>query len=101
MTVFNRAELPDNIVTIEQLVAYGSLALMAMNPNVAAIEGVGISQRAAQAGTFFIDADGKHRLLCRVSLEISPDYLAGGKQTWTYVQPLSENLLPANFIKAV
>ncbi len=97
MTTFNRAELPSNITTIEELVAWGSLALMAMNPTTVAIEGVGLSQRAAQAGIYYIDADAKHRLLCRVSLEISPEYLSGGQQLWNYVQPLSENLLPSGF----
>lgn len=98
MTAINIAtDIPSNIVTLEQLAAWCGLALSNINPSVKAVEGVGYSERCSQAGIFYVEADNKYRLLCRQSLQVSPDYLAGGLKMWTYIQPLSNTALPATF----
>jgi hypothetical protein len=98
MTTINIAtQVPSSITTLEQLAAWSFLALAAVNPQLVAIEGPGISERVAQAGQFYVPSDNKYRLLGRLSLVVSPDHLAGGAKSWTYVQELSNTALPAAY----
>lgn len=98
MTVLNIAnQIPNSITTVEQAAAWSGLALANLNPQLQAIEGIGINQQVAQAGIFYVASDNKYRLLVRLSMEVSPDYLIGGQKLWTYVQPFSTTALPAGF----
>lgn len=98
MTAINiTTDIPSQINTLEKLAAWANLALANINPTLQATEGVGYSERVAQAGIFFVLADNKYRFLGRSSIEISPDYLAGGSKTWNYAQELSNTPLPALF----
>ncbi|MEH2250075.1 glucose-6-phosphate dehydrogenase [Nostoc sp.] len=98
MTALNIAtQIPSQITTLEQLHAWTSLALFAINPDLTVIEGVGYTERAAQAGNFWVAADSKTRIICRLSLAVSPDYLSASGKPWTFVQPLSNTPLPATF----
>jgi len=98
MTAINVAtDIPSGINTLEKLAAWACLSLANVNPTVEVIEGVGYVERAAQAGPFFVPSENKHRLLCRLSMQISADYQAGGAKTWSYVQELSNTTLPATF----
>ncbi|MHC5721158.1 MAG: glucose-6-phosphate dehydrogenase, partial [Nostoc sp.] len=98
MTALNIAtQIPSQIVTLEQLHAWSAQALFALNPGLTVIEGVGYTERAAQAGNYWVAADVKTRMICRLSLEISPDALSGSGKPWIYVQPLSNTALPASF----
>lgn len=90
-------QIPNSIQTLEQAAAWSGLALANINPQLQAIEGVGINQQVAQAGIFYVATDNKYRLLVRLSLEVSPDYLFGGQKMWTYVQPFSTTAIPAGF----
>lgn len=94
MTAFTSADIPPTIKTVEQLYVWASVALTTINPTLTAVEGVGIAERVAQTNIYYISADAKSRILSRVSLEIAPEYLAGGKHLWEYVAPLSELPLP-------
>jgi hypothetical protein len=98
MTALNiSTDIPSQINTLEKLVAWANLALANVNPALTAIEGVGYTERCAQAGVFYVAADNKYRLLGRVSVQMSADYLAGGAKMWTYAQELSNTALPATF----
>ena len=98
MTSINIAtDIPSGINTLEKLAVWVDLALSAVNPTVTAIEGPGYTERVAQAGTFFVQSDNKHRFLGRVSIQMSADYMSGGGKLWTYAQELSSTALPANF----
>ncbi|MEH2139907.1 glucose-6-phosphate dehydrogenase [Nostoc sp.] len=98
MTAINIAtDIPSQIDTLEKLHMWSALALFAINPSITVIEGVGYTERAAQAGTFWVQADAKTRGIFRASLEISPDYLSGSNKPWTYAQPISNTALPASF----
>lgn len=98
MTAINiTTDIPSQINTLEKLAAWANLALANINPNLQATEGVGYTERVAQAGVFYVLADNKYRFLGRTSIEISPDHLAGGAKTWTYAQELSNAALPALF----
>ncbi len=96
-TIAIATDIPSAINTLEKLAAWSHLALANINPALTAIEGVGYTERCSQAGIFYIQADNKYRLLGRNSIQISPDYLAGGAKMWTYAQELSNTALPATF----
>jgi hypothetical protein len=96
MTAINIAtDIPSQINTLEKLYVWAALALANINPQVTAIEGVGYTERCAQAGIFYVAADNKYRALLRGSIQVSADHLAGGAKNWTYAQELSNDPLPA------
>lgn len=98
MTAINIAtDIPSQINTLEKLYVWAGLALANINPQVTAVEGIGYTERCAQAGIFYVAADNKHRALLRGSIQVSADYLAGGAKNWTFAQELSTNPLPAIF----
>jgi hypothetical protein len=98
MTALNiGTDIPSGINTLEKLTAWCLLTLQNINPSLKAIEGVGYEERVAQAGIFYVAADNKYRMLGRTSIQISPDYLAGGAKLWTYAQELSNTAIPSTF----
>ncbi|MBE9182880.1 glucose-6-phosphate dehydrogenase [Oculatella sp. LEGE 06141] len=98
MTAINIAtDIPSQINTVEKLATWCALVLANINPQMTVIEGVGYQERAAQAGVFYVAADNKYRLLGRVSIEMSPEHLAGGSKSWTYAQELSNTAIPTVF----
>lgn len=98
MTALNIAtDIPSGINTLEKLVAWGSLTLAATNPQLKAVEGTGYQERVAQANPYYIEADNKHRLIGRQSIQLDASYLAGGAKTWTFAQELSSTAIPASF----
>lgn len=98
MTAINIAtQIPSQINTLEKLAAWTGLALANINPALTAIEGVGYTERVSQAGIFYVQADNKYRALIRLSIQMSPDYLAAGGKLWTYAQELSNTAIPAIF----
>lgn len=98
MTALNIAtQIPSQINTVEKLHVWTGLLLANLNPSLTAIEGVGYTERCAQAGIYYVAADNKYRALIRDSIQISPDYLAGGDKLWTYAQELSNTAIPAIF----
>ncbi|MHC5914893.1 MAG: glucose-6-phosphate dehydrogenase [Nostoc sp.] len=98
MTALNIAtQIPSQITTLEQLHAWSAQALFAINPTLSVIEGVGYTERAAQAGNFWVAADSKTRMICRLSLQVSPDSLSASGKQWTFIQELSNTALPSTF----
>jgi hypothetical protein len=98
MTTLNLAQIPSAINTVEKLAAWCGLVLANVNPGLTAIEGVGYTERVAQAGVFYVAAANKYRLLIRESIEVSPDYLAGGTKLWTQAQSISDAAIPQIFL---
>lgn len=98
MTAINIAtQIPSHIDSLEKLAVWCGLALGNLNAGLTAIEGVGYTERVSQAGIFYVQADNKYRALIRHSIEMSPDYLAGGSKLWTYAQQLSNTAIPNLF----
>lgn len=98
MTTINlTTDIPSAINTLEKLHVWSGLTLANINPSLTAIEGVGYTERVSQAGIFYVAADNKYRALIRGSIQISPDYLAGGAKLWTFAQELSNTAIPAIF----
>lgn len=90
-------QIPSQIDTVEKLYVWSGLVLANLNPGLTAIEGVGYTERCAQAGVFYVSADNKYRALVRGSIQMSPDYLAGGAKLWTFAQALSNSAIPPIF----
>ncbi|NJN89363.1 MAG: glucose-6-phosphate dehydrogenase [Leptolyngbyaceae cyanobacterium SL_5_14] len=90
-------DIPSAINTVEKLHAWSALLLSNVNPQVIVVEGVGYTERAAQAGVFYVAADNKHRILTRHSIQMSPDYMNGNAKIWQYAMELSTIAIPASF----
>ncbi|MCV3216677.1 hypothetical protein OGM63_24770 [Plectonema radiosum NIES-515] len=98
MTALNPAtDIPSNIDSLEKLAVWVGMSLSAINLTATALEAPGYSQRVAQSGIFYVEADNKHRALIRLSVVISPDHLASANNIWTYAQPLSDAQIPSSF----
>jgi hypothetical protein len=62
MTALNiTTDIPSQINTLEKLYVWAGLALANINPSLTAIEGVGYTERCAQAGIYYVAADNKYR----------------------------------------
>ena len=100
MTALNVAtDIPSQIASYEELAMWAMLVLSATYPTLTSVEGVGYTERAAQAGTFFVQAENRHVFLGRISLTVSPAYLSGGQKPWKYAQSLG-NATVDNAFKA-
>lgn len=97
MTAFVKAQLPDSVDSLEELAVWAISTLSFINADTTAIEGPGISERAAQAGIFYVETDKKYRFLGRVSIQMSSEYLSGSAKLWNYAQPLATTDIPAIF----
>lgn len=98
MTTFNKeTDLPTNIDTLEKLAVWVGSALAKINLTRVAVEAPGYSQRVAQHGIFYVEADNKHRALIRMSIPVDNDHLAGASNVWTYALPLSNDDIPNEF----
>jgi hypothetical protein len=98
MTALAPAQIPASCDTLEKLAVWCAVTLQAINPTLAAIEGVGYTERVAQANPFWVAADNRHRMIMRLSIPMDAAYLAGGAKTWTYAQILVNTAIPAGYI---
>lgn len=90
-------DIPSAINTVEKLHAWSALLLTNINPQVIVVEGVGYTERASQAGVFYVAADNKHRLLARQSIQMNADYMNGNLKVWQYAMEISTIAIPAGF----
>ncbi|BDA68217.1 No_hits_found [Calothrix sp. PCC 7716] len=97
MTAFSKTQLPNSVDTLEELAVWAILSLSHINSDLIVIEGAGSTERAAQAGVFYVESDKKYRFLGRVSVEMSKNYLSGNDGMWNYAQPLSSVEIPTIF----
>ena len=59
---------------------------------------MGYEERVAQANVFYIAADNKYRLISRVSLQVTPDFLSGGSKMWNYMMEVGNTAIPTQFV---
>ncbi|AKG21277.1 hypothetical protein [Calothrix sp. 336/3] len=98
MTAFNKdTDLPSNIDSLEKLAFWVGSALAQINLTTTAIEAPGYTQRVAQHGVFYVEADNKYRALIRMSIPMNVEHLIGANNPWTYAMPISETAIPASF----
>jgi hypothetical protein len=98
MTAINlAADIPNAIVTLEQLDAWVGLTIARINPSLAVLEAENYAQFVAQSGIFSA-ADNSNRLLVRTSLKLDPNYISDrSKKLWMFVEEFSNVAIPAAF----
>lgn len=98
MTAINLAlDVPNAIVTLEQLTAWCGLVTTRINPKLAILEAENFAQYVSQSGIFSA-ADNSSRLLVRNSLELDPNYVSDrSKKLWMFTKEFSNVAIPADF----
>ena len=98
MTLINLAnDIPNAIVTYEQLHAWSGLVLTRLNPTLSVLESDNFAQFVMQSGIFSA-ADNTSRLLIRSSIALQPDYVSDrSKKLWMFASEFSNIAVPASF----
>ena len=98
MTAINlTTDIPNSIVTLEQLHAWSGLTLNRINPTLAILEAENFAQYVVQAGIFSA-ADNSNRLLTRASLKLDPNYVSDrSKKLWMWTTEFSQVAIPDAF----
>jgi hypothetical protein len=90
-------DIPNAIVTLEQLHAWSGLTLARINPSLAILEAENFAQYVMQSGIFSA-ADNSNRLLTRASLSLDMNYISDrSKKLWMFVDEFSNVAIPAAF----
>ena len=97
MTAFTTTDIPSNVRTLEQLVAWGVLALQRVNPGVKLLETSGNpAQKVAEAVLLTADDDST-RLIVRAALQVKDGYAETNVKFWENILPISDTILPAAY----
>lgn len=101
MTAFTKAQIPDEITTLEQLGAWCALALQYNYSAIQVREAENtLPEITAQALPILLP-DGSQRLVTRVSVPLSKNYTSDtSKKFWEHVQEIGTVELPTLFRKA-
>lgn len=98
MTALDKAQIPNQINTVERLLAWAGLALGFINPTKAIVEAAGENaERVVQ--TFVLRADdGSERLIVRATLPLDPNWRSDDANAfWLQVTDLENVDLPAAY----
>lgn len=99
MTAFSKTDLPDNVVTLEQLFTWVSLALQSTAGSLAIQEIAGAAPELAIACTPFrivaTEGDYHDRLIVRGSVRFADDWFT--RKAWLATEELTATALPAIF----
>jgi len=98
MTTINLAtDIPNAIVTLEQLSAWSNLVLARINPTLAVLEAENYNQFVVQSGIFSA-ADNSNRLVGRTSLSLDMNYISDrSKKLWMFVHEFGNVQIPDAF----
>lgn len=98
MTTLTKAQIPNQINTVERLMAWCGLALGFINPTKAIVEAAGENpEKIIQ--TFILRADdGSERLIIRAALPLDPNWRSQSTQAfWLNVQDIENVNLPTAY----
>lgn len=98
MTALTKADIPDNINTVEKLAVWCDTLLQHLNPELTVIEASGGVDRAAISQPWFITASAPPtwRVISRTSIQVQANWQRGGK-IWNFAQELSGATIPSEF----
>lgn len=102
MTTLTKAQIPNQINTVERLMAWCGLALGFINPTKAIVEAAGENpEKIIQ--TFILRADdGSERLIIRAALPLDPNWRSQSTQAfWLNVTDIENVNLPAAYQQPV
>lgn len=90
-------QIPNTIVTLEQLHVWSGLALSFIHPNTKVLETEVGSVHVMQNGTFQAQ-DGTERIFIRSSIELEPEFkFDNSKKLWMFAKELGQIVVPAGF----
>ncbi len=98
MTTINLAtDIPNAIVTLEQLGAWVGLTTARINPTLAILEAENYNQFVMQSGIFSA-ADNSNRLVQRASYRLDMNYISDRtKKLWMFANEFSNVAIPDAF----
>ncbi len=98
MTALTKTQIPNQINTVERLMAWCGLTLGFINPTKAVVEAAGENaERVVQSFVLRAD-DGTERLIIRASLPLDPNWRANSSDAfWLLVQDLENVDLPSAY----
>lgn len=101
MVAFTKAQMPNSINTVEGVAAWAAAVLSATHVGVEVTEAPGFVEPVAmfQPIPWRNPGNGNagYRVICRASLEISPNFLNGATKPWNNVLILSNAAIPNDF----
>ena len=96
-TISLATDIPNSIVTLEQLHAWSGLTLDRINPSLAVLEAENLAQFVMQTGIFSA-ADNSNRLLIRSSFAVDPNFISDRtKKLWMFAKEFSNVAIPTAF----
>jgi hypothetical protein len=98
MTTFSKAELPSNIVTVEQLAIWVNNVLVAVNGNKAVVEAQNtVPELVAQYNVYQTPNDGVRQLV-RLNIPMDPAlFVNNTKRYWLHAKEMTVGSIPAEF----
>lgn len=95
MTALTKEQIPNQINTVERLMAWAGLALGFINPTKAIVEAAGENpEKVIQSFVLRAD-DGSERLIIRAALPLNPDWRSNDSDAfWLLVNDLENVDLP-------
>lgn len=90
-------QIPNNIVTMEQIFVWSGLALQFMNPQHKIVETEAGGVNAMQSG-MFTAFDGSERIFIRGSIALNPAYKVDRTQKlWMFAEEFGQIVVPTGF----
>lgn len=99
MTAINTDnQIPNAIVSLEQLAAWIGLTAQTINPRQRVLETADNNELVAQTGIFTAE-DGTTRLFVRLSIELDPKFKSdNSKKLWMFAKEFSQTNIPADYL---
>lgn len=98
MVAFNKAQMPDTIVTLEQVNAWSGIILSELFPALTAVEETATASRVVQSAPFLVTATNPPtwRLVNRTSFALNAQWRRAGK-VWLLVGEFGNTAIPTEY----
>ena len=98
MVALLKADIPNDIDTVEKLAVWCSALLSQLHPSTTVVEATSVAERVSTSSPYFIVATTPNvwRHIGRNSIELQPNWQSNGK-IWQNAKPLSSAAIPADF----
>lgn len=99
MTTFDKSMLPNEIDTVEKLVAWGSTVLSDQYPDATVIEAPGQATQRIQSAPFEVRNNSQSGwvFINRISLDLTPTWRRTGR-IWDDVQEIGTDPIPYEYL---
>lgn len=83
--------------SVEEILAWAAMLLHFGNPTLKVVEGENRTEFACQISIFTAE-DGTERLISRMNLPLTPQFLSNGQKLWNSVGELSVQNIPSAYL---